>query len=472
MLIGGELHPGTSTIDVLNPADETVIASAPDASEEEIDLAVSSARQAFAVWGKSSLAERHDLLNRIADTIEENAEELLTLLVSEQGKPMQLAQFEVLLLGVQSLRQMDTRSLEPRVLEDGEERKVILYRKPLGVVAGIVPWNFPLAIALIKIAHAILTGNTIVVKPSPYTPLSTLRLGELIKDIVPAGVINIVCGGDDVGPALTAHPDIAKITFTGSTTVGQAIMKSASSDLKRLTLELGGNDAAIVLDDADPQVIAEGLFQSAFINSGQTCAAIKRLYVHESIYEPVVQSLGAIANHVKVGNGLDPATVLGPIQNRMQYEKILSVLEEAKTSGARIVAGGETLPGAGFFIKPTVIADVTEGCRLVDEETFGPILPVLKYADLDDAVERANRTHYGLGGSVWSADEDRAATVARRLECGTVWVNNHVELAPHVPFGGAKHSGVGVEFGDDGLLEFTQIQIINIAKASAEPNGL
>ncbi len=464
MLIGGELHQGTRTIEVINPADETVIASAPNATVQEIDKAVAAAKQAFPAWSGSSLDRRKELLNQIADAIEENAEELLTLLVREQGKPMPLAQFEVLLLGVATLRQLDGSSLLPKVLEDSEARKATLYKRPLGVVAGIVPWNFPVAIALIKIAHAILTGNTIVVKPSPFTPLATLRLGELLKDIVPPGVINIISGDDEVGPTLTANPDIAKISFTGSTSTGQAIMQSAAVDLKRLTLEMGGNDAAIVLDDADPQKIAEALFQSAFINSGQTCAAIKRLYVHESIYEAVVQALGTIAKHVKVGDGLEPDTVLGPIQNRMQYEKVKAVLDDLKASGARIVAGGDTLPGPGYFVAPTIVADVAEGCRVVDEETFGPVLPIVKYADIDDAIKRANDTKYGLSGSVWGTDPERAAAVANRLECGTAWVNTHTDLAPNLPFGGAKHSGIGAEFGDEGLRDFTQIQVVNVAK--------
>jgi acyl-CoA reductase-like NAD-dependent aldehyde dehydrogenase len=465
MLIGGQLEPGTGDIEVLNPADESVVGAAPDARSEDVDKAVAAAREAFAAWQHTTIEQRLETLSKIADAIEANAEELVTLLVREQGKPMAVAQFELLLLGMPVLRGLNGKALEPRVIEDSAERKAILYRKPLGVVAGIVPWNFPIAIAIIKIAHALLTGNTIVVKPSPFTPLATLRLGELIHDIVPAGVINIISGGDQVGPMLTAHPDVDKISFTGSTAVGKAIMRGAADDLKRLTLEMGGNDAAIVLDDADVAKIIEPIFQSAFINSGQTCAAIKRLYVHDSLYDAVVGGLAAVASQVKLGNGLEPDTVLGPIQNRPQYEKVLSVLEETKASGARIVAGGQALPGKGYFIQPTIVADAEEGMTVVDEETFGPVLPVLRYSDIEDAIARANGTSYGLDASVWGEDVERAAAIAERLECGTAGVNKHIDLCPNIPFGGAKHSGVGSEFGDEGLHEFTQVRVVNIAPA-------
>ena len=359
-----------------------------------------------------------------------------------------------------------TASLEiaVEVVQDDEARRVEIRRKPLGVVAAITPWNFPLILAVWKIAPALLAGNTVVIKPSPFTPLNTVLLGEILRDVVPPGVVNVVSGGDELGSWMTSHPVPRKISFTGSVATGKKVAGAAAQDLKRVTLELGGNDAAILLPDIDPKAIAAKVFWGAFENNGQICSAIKRVYVHEKQYRPLVAELTALAKTVKVGNGLEEGTQLGPINNEPQFKRVIELVEDAKRQGARIETGGHRLGNEGYFYAPTIVSEIANGTRLVDEEQFGPALPVIAYKDVDEAVERANATNFGLSGSVWSSDPNRAADVAGRLECGTAWVNQHLAVAPNLPFGGAKWSGIGVENGPWGLLGFTEIQVVNVAR--------
>jgi acyl-CoA reductase-like NAD-dependent aldehyde dehydrogenase len=314
-----------------------------------------------------------------------------------------------------------------------------------------------------KLPPALLAGNTLVVKPAPTTPLASLKFAELVADILPKGVLNFIADVNDLGDALTHHPDVRKISFTGSTATGKKVMASAAETLKRITLELGGNDAGVVLDDAKPEAVAKGIFDGAFMNSGQVCLAIKRLYVHESIYDRMCNELAQLAEAAIVDDGLKQGTQLGPLQNKMQYEKVKGFLDDAREHG-KIIAGGEVMDRPGYFIRPTIVRDIAEGSRLVDEEQFGPVLPVLKYSDTDEVIKRANNTTYGLGASVWSSNLERAHEVASRLEAGTVWINKHLDMAPHIPFGGAKNSGLGVEFAEEGLAEFTQLQVINVAR--------
>jgi acyl-CoA reductase-like NAD-dependent aldehyde dehydrogenase len=360
-------------------------------------------------------------------------------------------------------RYLSSLDLPMRVIEDSGDRRVEAHRRPLGVVGAIIPWNYPLLILSFKLPSALLAGNTLVVKPAPTTPLSTLKFAELVKDILPKGVLNVITDANDLGDAMTKHPDIRKISFTGSTATGQKVMASAAQTLKRITLELGGNDAGIVLDDVDPKKVAPGIFEGAFQNSGQVCLAIKRLYVHESVYDEICDELVAIAKSTVVDDGSKQGTKLGPLQNKMQYEKVKVFLEDARKNG-NIIAGGAAMDRPGYFIEPTIVRDIKEGSRLVDEEQFGPVLPVIKYSDNDDVIRRANATNYGLGASVWSSDTARAHKVASQIEAGTVWINKHLDMAPHIPFGGAKHSGIGTEFAEEGLAEFTQLQIINEAR--------
>jgi len=274
----------------------------------------------------------------------------------------------------------------------------------------------------------------------------------------------VVSGGDELGKWMTSHPVPRKVSFTGSIETGKHVAASAAPDLKRLTLELGGNDAAILLPDVDVDAISEKLFWGAFENSGQICSAVKRVYVHEDQHAKVVEALAEHARNVLVGNGMDASSQLGPINNEPQFQRVIELVDEAKGAGAKMVTGGGARAGDGYFFEPTIVSDIAEGVRLVDEEQFGPALPILRYRDVDDAVERANSTNYGLSGSVWSSDTERATEVALNLECGTAWVNQHLNIMPNVPFGGSKWSGIGVENGTWGLLGFTELQTVNIAK--------
>ena len=462
LLINGQMVDGELSMDVINPATEEKLADCPRASESQLNAAVAAAKAAFPAWSKTSIDERKAAVLKIADVVEANAAELAQLLTKEQGKPIEDATVEV--YGMAAFcRYFTSLDLPVEVLEDSEGRRVEVHRNPLGVVGAIVPWNFPLILMAFKLPPALIAGNTLVIKPAPTTPLSTLRIAELIQDILPAGVINFITDANDLGAPMTAHPDVRKISFTGSTETGAKVMAGAAGLLKRITLELGGNDAGIVLDDVDPKETAQKLFDSAFQNSGQVCIAMKRLYVHENIYDEVCEELASIANDTVIGDGLEQGTKLGPLNNKMQYDKVKALIEEAKQDG-KVIAGGEFPDKPGYFIRPTIVRDIKEGSRLVDEEQFGPVLPVMSFADESEAVERANASAWGLGGSVWSASPERAYALAEQMDSGTVWINKHAELDPTIPFGGAKMSGLGNELGQEGLQEFTQQKIINIAK--------
>ena len=458
MTIGGDDAPTEHTFGVRNPATGEVFAEAPECSREQLDAAFDSAAKAYRGW-KSDEDLRRQTLLKMADVLLASSGDIAPLLTSEQGKTLGDANVEVFAAAIWCQYFANLASPSD-VIQDDADALVEVVRRPLGVVAAITPWNFPLTLAFWKIAPALLAGNTMVLKPSPFTPLATLRTAELLRDVMPPGVLNVVSGGDDLGAWMTGHPVPRKISFTGSIETGKKVAQSAAPDLKRVTLELGGNDPAIILDDADPAWAAKAIFAGAFNNNGQVCSAVKRVYVPEALYDDVVEALASYASAVPVGDGTDPASKLGPINNAPQYERVKELVADALAGGATAVTGGKAMDRPGYFFEPTILAGLTDGTRIVDEEQFGPALPVISYRNLDDAIERANATHFGLSGSVWGTDTDRAAEVAAELECGTAWVNTHLALSPQQPFGGFKWSGIGVENGPWGLAEFTEVQAV------------
>jgi acyl-CoA reductase-like NAD-dependent aldehyde dehydrogenase len=464
MTIGGDTVPAADSFGVINPATGEVFAHAPECSRQQLDAAFDAAAKAQREW-KSDEDLRRQTLLKMADVLLASSGDLAPVLTAEQGKPLGDANIEVFAAAIwcQYFANLET---PPQVIQDDAEALVEVVRRPVGVVAAITPWNFPLTLAFWKIAPALLAGNTMVLKPSPFTPLTTLKVVEVLREVMPPGVVNVVSGGDELGAWMTGHPVPRKVSFTGSIETGKKVAMSAAPDLKRVTLELGGNDPAIVLDDADPAVVSKAIFAGAFNNNGQVCSAIKRVYVPEAMYDDVVDGLVAQAAAVKVGDGTEADSKLGPINNAPQFERVKELVGDALAHGARAAIGGHAMDRPGYFFEPTILAGLSDGTRIVDEEQFGPALPVISYRDVDDAVERANATHFGLSGSVWSADGDRAAAIAGRLECGTAWVNTHLALAPQQPFGGFKWSGVGVENGPWGLAEFTEVQVVHRSKGT------
>jgi acyl-CoA reductase-like NAD-dependent aldehyde dehydrogenase len=462
LLINGRLVPGAATFEVINPATEEVLAACPRADRRQLDQAIAAAKAAFPGWAATPIEKRRELILQFADALERETLSFARLLTQEQGKPLPAAEFEIR-GAVGMIRTWCRFDLKTEVLRETDAARLVRQRVPLGVVAAITPWNVPVHLLMLKLPPALLAGNTVVAKPPPTTPLTTLRLGEICAKIFPAGVVNIIADENDLGGALTSHPDVAKIAFTGSTATGKKVLASTASTIKRLTLELGGNDPAIVLDDVDPKQVAPKIFNGAMMNSGQICLAIKRVYAHDSVYDELCNELAALAKRAVVGDGLEEGTQLGPLQNKMQFEKVKGYLEDAREHG-KVIAGGAPLERRGYFIPPTIVRDIPDDARLVREEQFGPVLPVLRYADLEDAIARANDTEYGLGATVWSSSTERAYQVALRINSGTVWVNKHMDLPHDIPFGGAKQSGLGTEMGQEGLEEFTQAKIVNVAK--------
>jgi acyl-CoA reductase-like NAD-dependent aldehyde dehydrogenase len=462
LTINGAAVRADSQLDVINPSTGKVFASCPDASKTHVDEAMETAQEAYRTW-RLDLAARRAALVACSAALKAAAPEIGRVLTQEQGKPLQAAIGEV--MGAAGWFGLTAAlPLETEILQDDEALRVELHKKPLGVVGAITPWNFPIILSSWKIAPALLAGNTLVLKPSPFTPLSSLMMGEVLRKVLPRGVFSVLSGGDELGRWICEHPLVRKISFTGSVATGKKIQAGAAPDLKRVTLELGGNDPAIVLGDVDPKAVADKVFEAAFANSGQVCVAIKRAYVEESIYPQVLAALTERAKTARFGDGFEEGVQYGPINNRAQFERVSELVEDAKRAGAKIETGGAPIGHEGFFYAPTIVSGIAEGTRLVDEEQFGPVLPVMPFRDLDDALARANGTHFGLGGSIWTRDLERGAELARQLESGTGWVNQHLNLLPNAPFGGSKWSGIGYENGRWGLAAFTEHQVINIAK--------
>ena len=460
-IIGGERAVADSQLSVINPATGEELATVPNIAAITLDDAVAAARKAFQSWHAFPLERRKKAVARVLTEIEAHAEELSTLLTAEQGRPLSQARWEIDLLTKHygpALVQMDIPEVRQRVENIGQ---IFKRYTPIGVVGAIIPWNLPVLLSFAKTLAALTAGNTVVLKPSPFAPLTVLRIADYIRELLPAGVLNTVTGGDQLGPGITSHPGIDHISFTGSVETGKRVLTSAAGTLKHVSLELGGNDPGIVLADADPAAIAQDLFNSMFLLSGQGCICLKRLYIHESIYPAVTDALVTVARSAKVGNGLDPETVLGPVQNQLQFDRLESAWDEIKKSRATILFRGDVPPdGRGFFSPVTILAGPPEDASFVSQEIFGPIRSVFKYKTVDEAVARANKTSYGLGASVWGRNSDELERVARRLEAGTVWINQHAVRNAFVPATAYKNSGIGVEFGQEGLLEYCHLQVI------------
>ncbi|KAJ4013737.1 hypothetical protein NW752_005448 [Fusarium irregulare] len=485
-IINGKSAPTQKTHQGINPATLEKKPEVPVATQDDLNNAVDAARKAFKSWSRVPWEERRQKLYAWADAVEAQKKEFADLLISEQGKPIPQATGEAD-AAIAWIRGQASFDLAEEVVEDSENRKIITRYTPLGVVAAIVPWNFPLMLAAAKIAPALVTGNVIIVKPSPFTPYCGLKLVELAQKFFPPGVVQSLSGDDNLGPWLTSHPGIDKISFTGSTQTGKLVMQSAAKTLKRVTLELGGNDAAVVFPDVDIDKVAEkvSLFTPpnrkmsyidslkvstlAFMNSGQICLNIKRIYVHESIYEKFRDAVVKHVKNYKLGDGSSEETSHGPVQNEMQYNRVKTFFEDIEKQGWKVATGGkfETAPKNGYYITPTVIDNPPEDSRIVVEEPFGPILPMLSWKNEEEVIERANDTRLGLGASVWSADLDAAERVAKRLDAGTVWVNSHFEITPMAPFGGHKESGIGAEWGINGLKGMCNVQSLFLSKVAA-----
>jgi phenylacetaldehyde dehydrogenase len=476
LLIGGEWVDSESgvSIPVIDPATGREIARIADGNRADVDKAVAAARAAFerGAWPQMLPAQREALLWRLADLIDKNADELAELESIDNGKTRFMASVVDVPGARNYFRYMAgwATKIEGSTIDvsigapEGGRINAYTRREPVGVVAQIIPWNFPLVMAAWKLGPALAAGCTCVLKPAEQTPLTALRLGELIVEAgFPPGVVNIVTGyGETTGAALVTHPGVDKIAFTGSTAVGKLINKAATDTLKRVSLELGGKSPVIVLPDANVDAVVGGAAGAIFFNAGQVCAAGSRLYVHRKIFDRVVEGVGVAAQKIQLGPGLDPGTQMGPLVSREQQERVLSYIDSGRAEGASVVAGGEAPSHPGYFVKPTVLADVKRSMRVVQEEIFGPVLVAQRFDDLDEVAALANDTHYGLSASVWSNDLTAVHRLVPKIRAGTVWVNGHGPVDANMPFGGFKYSGIGREHGRVGIEMYTELKSVSM----------
>ncbi|KAL4781467.1 aldehyde dehydrogenase domain-containing protein [Aspergillus varians] len=465
--INGKQTSTTEKRHGINPATGEPNPDVPVSTQQDVDNAVAAAEAAFTTWSDVPLAERIKAMFAFADAVEQHAADFAKLLIQEQGKPLQFANME-LGMAIDALRQTAkiASDLVDEVLEDNSERKLIVRHTPIGVCVGIVPWNFPVSICCLKLAPAVLTGNTVIIKPSPFTPYGGLKIVELAQQFFPPGVVQALSGDDNLGPWLTAHPGVGKISFTGSSATGKKVMESASKTLKRVTLELGGKDAAIICKDVDVDAVAAKVASMGFLNSGQICVAIKRVYVHESIYEKFRDAALAFTKTLQVGEGNKEGVFMGPVQNKMQYERVKGFFSDL-TKEQISLSNPDGAPfddKPGYFIRPTIIDRPADTSRIATEEPFGPILPFMSWSDEKDVIARANKTKMGLGASVWSNDEEQASRIASKLQAGTIWINTHLEPDARAPFGGHKESGIGSEGGIVGLKAYCNVQTLLFKK--------
>lgn len=466
-VINGEVRQAQKTRHGVDPSTEEALPEVPISTQQDVDEAVSAARAAFPAWRKLTWDQRAEYINKLADAVEAHKDAFIDMIVRESGKPFSTAQIEYTKT-ITAFRVTSKLRLEDKVLRDDETQSATVRHVPLGVGAALVPWNWPVLLATHKIAPALMSGNCLIVKPSPFTPYSNIKMVELGISSLPPGVLQVLSGDDSLGPMLTEHRGIDKISFTGSTFTGKKVMESCSRTLKRVTLELGGNDPTIICEDADLEKTIPTVGTLSFLSSGQICMDVKRIYVHEKIYDQFKAALIDFASKVKTGPASDPEVLVGPIQNSMQYAKVQEMYAEIKKQGWNAVLGGNESEKAsfekGYFMKPTIIDNPPEDSRIVVEEPFGPIVPLLKWSDEEDVIRRANDTKMGLGASVWSRDIERAKRIASELEAGSVWVNSHFTVEPDVPFGGMKWSGMGRELGIEGLKSWTDVQSMWVAK--------
>jgi acyl-CoA reductase-like NAD-dependent aldehyde dehydrogenase len=464
-LVDGRLVATPETITVINPATGAAGADCSAATPELLDDAVRASVRAGVDWAARP-DSRRDVLETVAKLLEQNRDALARSLSTETGVPIRDTMLEV--AGAAAFARYRAASPLPvDPVHDDERQQVHVYRAPIGVVGAIIPWNAPLLISMEKIATAFAAGNTVIVKPSPLAPLTTALLGSLLADQVPPGVLSVLPGSDRLGAQLVAHPGVGMISFTGSIAAGRAIMAAAAPRLKRVSLELGGNDAAIVLPDVSGGAIgkiAAKVYQGTFYRSGQVCAAIKRLYLHRDAFGPFTEALAALAESAVVGDPFDGSVSMGPVSNRAQSDRVRALVEDAVAAGGTVLAGGPEVTGPGYFHRPTVVTGIGADTALVAEEQFGPALPVLCYDQVDEAVVAANATDYGLGASVWTSDPELGQQVAARLDAGSVWVNRHGVVSPEVPFGGMKQSGYGRANGQVGLDQYSELKTVSIRR--------
>jgi acyl-CoA reductase-like NAD-dependent aldehyde dehydrogenase len=460
-LVDGAIVRNDRTFPVDSPSSGQVVAHCPEADAGLLDTAMAAAKRAQPGWASLGVSGRQRVIQAMGEALTEHLASIVAISAFEKGA---LGAALEAYAAPAFISHHATAELPVDLLEDTPDRSVKVVRKPIGVVAAISPWNAPILIVSEKIASALLVGNTVVAKPSPFTPLATLALGGLWKDIVPPGVLNILAGDNELGAAMVSHPTTGMISFTGSVTAGRHIAAAAGSLSKRTVLELGGNDAAIVLPDVDVDTVAAKIFGSAFLMGGQVCAAIKRLYVHESIYDDMVGALSRLADAALPAPEEEGGTLI-PLTTLPQYDRVRMILDDALSAGASVASGGTPVDRAGYFVPATILTDVVPGMKVVDEEQFGPLLPVMSFTDVEDAIAAANDTEFGLCGSVWTADIAAGEALAAQLECGTSWVNSHAEVAPHIPFGGIKSSGVGRSGGTPGIDGYAELQTQYVYKS-------
>jgi aldehyde dehydrogenase (NAD+) len=457
------------TFPTINPATGEVICQVAEADAADVDYAVRAARHAFeqGPWRTAAASERGRLLNRLADLIERHADELARLESLDNGKPYAVASAADLPLTIACYRYYAgwADKVQGRTIPVNGNYFCYTRLEPVGVVGQIIPWNFPLLMQAWKLGPALATGNTVVMKPAEQTPLTALRVGELIMEAgFPPGVVNLLPGyGPTAGAAIARHMDVDKVAFTGSTEVGHLILEaSAKSNLKRVTLELGGKSPNIVFADADMDQAIEGAHFALFFNQGQCCCAGSRLFVEEKAYDEFVERSAARARRRTVGDPFDPATEQGPQVDQDQYDKVMHYIESGKREGARLVCGGGSVGDRGYFIQPTVFADVKDDMAIAREEIFGPVMSIIKFRDIDDVVRRANRTEYGLAAAVWTRDIGKAHAIANSVRAGTVWINCYDVFDAAAPFGGFKQSGMGRELGEYGLQQYTEVKTVTM----------